>query len=88
MSKKKAGEADEAAVVSLQLVFPKCEQEYLALCAEKHGLSLNQMAVYFIIKGIHRFEDDLYVAKENKTKVDSQTWDELCKELGWEIDIP
>ncbi len=74
-------------LIELNFQFPKEEYEYLLLCAEKKGVTLNQMTVYFIIKGIHGYEDELEDKKLSGTrdhKKEKTTWEEMCKELGWD----
>ncbi len=69
----------------LNLLFPKEEAEYLELCSKKKELTINQMAVYFIIKGIHTFEDELIDKREAGLPTNEvRSWEELCKELGWD----
>ena len=69
--------SNKASTVELKLNFPKEELEFLTLCAEKKGVSLRQMAVYFIIKGIHGYEDYLEDKKFDGTREDEKektTW--------------
>lgn len=76
---------DNKKPINLNINFPKEEAEYLELCAKKKGITLNQMAVYFIIKSIHVFEDELLDKRDSGLPIDEKrSWGELCKELGWE----
>ncbi len=76
---------DDKKDIKLNINFPKEESEYLELCAKKKGITLNQMAVYSIIKGIHAFEDELIDKRESGLSTDEKvSWEEMCKELEWE----
>ena len=81
----KLSNSDNKNPINLNINFPKEEAEYLELCAKKKGITLNQMAVYFIIKGIHAFEDELLDKRHAGLSIDEKrSWGEICKELGWE----
>ena len=76
----------DGGIVELNFKFPNEEYEFLILCAKKKGVSVNQMAAYFIIKGIHNYEDELE-EKQNilgPRKNEKTTWDQMCLELGWD----
>lgn len=74
-------------LIELNFKFPKEEHEYLSLCANKKGITLNQMAVYFIIKGIHAYEDELddkFMAGKRDDVKEKTSWLKMCQELGWD----
>ena len=68
-------------IKEINIKFPIEELHYIPLASKKMGLTINQFLVYAIVMGIHNLEDQLDMGTYNK-----RSWQEICKEMGWEDD--
>lgn len=76
----------------LSVEFPLEEYTYLKMACAKQNVSIKDFVTRAVVKSVEDYEDELDLQSIREARKDiaengTVSWEQACKELGWENDL-